>query len=194
MLTLDLLRHGTLQGGVKYRGQTEGILTRQGHDDMNAVWQQLAEEIDVIVTSPLSRCATPAMAWAEQKGIPCIIEPRVAEMHYGAWEDKTAAEIQASFPGILEQWRRDPTGMRPPEGESPEELRQRLHNWLGETISSCQGQHLLLVSHSGSLRMLISMALGAPIAATRQLAMPYCCWSRLHCDDQGMTLQFHHRR
>ncbi|TLS69161.1 histidine phosphatase family protein [Mariprofundus erugo] len=193
MLTLDLLRHGALQGGVKYRGQTEGILTQDGYNSMDAVWQQLAGHIDCIVTSPLSRCANPATAWAKQQDIPCIIEPRVAEMHYGAWEDKTAAEIGREFPGMIEQWRRDPTGMRPPGGESPEELRLRLHSWLTETIATCQGQHLLLVSHSGSLRMLISMALGAPIAATRQLSMPYSCWSRLQCNHQGITLEFHCR-
>jgi len=193
MLTVDLLRHGALEGGIKYRGRTDDPLTAQGRADMDAVWQQLAAVVEVIVTSPLSRCAEPATDWAEQAGIPCIIEPRLAEMHYGAWEGKTIEEIRAAFPGMLDQWRRDPTGMRAPGGESPEELRDRLQTWLIEIRKTCQGKHLLIVSHSGSLRMLIALALNAPIASTRHLDMPYACWSRLSCSNHGTNLAFHHR-
>jgi len=193
MLTVDLLRHGALTGGIKYRGQTDDPLTIQGRTDMDLVWQKLAAEADMIITSPLSRCAEPATAWAKQARIPCIIEPRIAEMHYGAWEGKTSETIKTEFPGMLEQWRRDPTGMRPPGGESVDELRQRVHAWLMEIVQRYQNKQLLVVSHSGTLRMLIALALGAPIAGTRHIDMPYACWSRLYCDEQGNRLAFHQR-
>lgn len=194
MLTVDLLRHGALAGGIKYRGQTDDPLTIQGRADMDAVWQKVAGDVDLIITSPLSRCAEPATAWAKQARIPCIIEPRIAEMHYGEWEGKSSDAISSAFPGMLEQWRRDPTGMRAPGGESVDELRQRVHAWLMEIMLTYRSKHLLVVAHSGSLRMLITLALHAPVIATRHLEMPYACWSRLHCDAQGITkLAFHHR-
>ncbi|EAU53909.1 histidine phosphatase family protein [Mariprofundus ferrooxydans] len=193
MLTVDLLRHGALAGGIKYRGQTDDPLTIQGRADMDAVWQKLAGDVDLIITSPLSRCAEPATAWAKQARIPCIIEPRIAEMHYGAWEGKTSEAISSAFPGMLEQWRRDPTGMRPPDGESVDELRQRVHAWLMEISTNYQDKQLLVVSHSGTLRMLIALALRAPIASTRHMDMPYACWSRLYCDEQSSRLAFHQR-
>jgi len=194
MLRVDLLRHGALAGGIKYRGHTDDPLTGQGRADMDMVWQKLAAEVDLIITSPLSRCADPATDWAAQSGIPCIIEPRVAEMHYGAWEGKTGETISAEFPGMLEQWRQDPTGMRVPGGESAEELHQRLQTWLMEISTGYQNKKLLVVSHSGTLRMLIALALGAPIASTRHIDMPYACWSRLYCDEQGTRLAFHQRQ
>jgi len=101
--------------------------------------------------------------------------------------------ISAEFPGMLEQWRRDPTGMRPPGGESAEELHQRLQSWLMEVSTSYQNKKLLVVSHSGTLRMLIALALRAPIASTRHMDMPYACWSRLYCDGEGTRLAFHQR-
>lgn len=194
MLTVDLLRHGALAGGIKYRGQTDDPLTIQGRADMDAVWQKLAADVDLIITSPLSRCAEPATAWAKQAHIPCIIEPRIAEMHYGEWEGKSKEAISSAFPGMLEQWRRDPTGMHAPGGESVDELRQRVHGWLMEITLTYRNKHLLVVAHSGSLRMLIALALHAPVITTRHLEMPYACWSRLHCDARGATkLAFHHR-
>ncbi len=179
MLTIDLLRHGALEGGVKYRGKIDDPLTLQGRQSMDRVWGQLVGEIECIVTSPLSRCASPAKAWAQQAGIHCIIESRLAEMNYGEWEGKTIETIKREYPGMLEQWRTDPTGMRPPGGEAPEELRKRLSEWWEEARIRFDGHHILLVAHSGSLRMLITLLLGQPIAYTRTIDMPYICWNRI---------------
>jgi len=187
-ITIDLLRHGALQGGVKYRGHIEADLTTEGRKTMDQVWQTLANQVDIIITSPLSRCAEAATDWAKEAGITCIIEPRIAEMHYGDWEDKTAEQIEHISPGILQQWRQDPTGMRPPSGESPEELRQRIAEWWHETCAAMAGQHILVVGHSGSLRMLITYALGLPISATRKMDMPYACLQRLVHNQTGTQL------
>jgi len=188
MLTIDVLRHGALQGGVKYRGQIEADLTSEGRQAMNQVWQPLSEQVDCIITSPLSRCAKAATEWAREADIPCLIEPRIAEMHYGAWEDKTIEEIEQISPGLIQQWRQDPTGMRPPGGESPEELRQRIAAWWQETTTSMMNKHILVVGHSGSMRMLIAHALDLPISATREMHMPYACWNRLQHDQAGTRL------
>ncbi len=179
MLTIDLLRHGALEGGIKYRGKVDDPLTPGGRQAMDQVWQQLAGVVDYIVTSPLCRCAGPARAWAAESGTTCIIEPRLAEIDYGAWEGKTIAEIQQEYPGMLEIWRADPTGMRPPGGESPEELRTRLADWWAEASEQFDGSHILVVAHSGSLRMLIALLLNQPIAYTRAIGMPYACLHRM---------------
>ncbi len=192
-MIIDLLRHGELEGGMKYRGRVDDPLTPEGRRSMEHVWHKLQGEVDAIATSPLSRCAGPARGWADASGIPLFVEERLAELHYGAWEGKTAVEIDYEFPGKLQQWRRDPTAMRPPGGESPEELQARLSDWWQEILRREKHHHLLVISHSGSLRMLLAIALGAPIAATRQFAMPYSCWSRLVIENGKAILDFHQR-
>ncbi len=179
MFTVDLLRHGALEGGMKYRGKTDDPLTGAGRAAMDQVWQQLAGDVDYIISSPLRRCAVPARAWAAQSGIDCVIEPRLAEMDYGAWEGKTMAAIEQAYPGMLARWRADPTGMRPPGGESPEELRIRLADWWAEAREQFDGSHILVVAHSGSLRMLIALLLEQTIAYTRSMDMPYACLHRI---------------
>ncbi|MDQ6967744.1 MAG: histidine phosphatase family protein [Mariprofundaceae bacterium] len=178
MFVADLLRHGALAGGVKYRGRIEADLTTEGQNQMNHVWERLRNNINVIISSPLSRCALPAQQWAEEKGIPCIIEPRIAEMHYGEWEGLTHEKIKERFPNMLAQWRNDPTGMRPPQGESPEELQSRIVDFWQDACQRYRGKHALIVAHSGSIRMLIAHIQNQSIAYTRQIAMPYACWSR----------------
>ncbi|ATX81234.1 alpha-ribazole phosphatase/probable phosphoglycerate mutase [Mariprofundus ferrinatatus] len=194
MLTMDILRHGALEGGIKYRGQIDDPLTADGRTSMNRVWLQLRDKIDVVVTSPLARCAGPATAWAGEAGIDCIIEPRVAEIHYGEWEGKTIPEIQRRYPGILEKWRENPEGMRPPGGESIEEMLVRLDQWWHEIRESHEGRHLLLVTHSGFMRLLIARTLGGPIATSRQISMPYTCWSRISHESGRTELLFHNRQ
>jgi len=191
MLTMDLLRHGALEGGVKYRGHVDDPLTFEGRQQMNRAWSRLSKEIDLIISSPLSRCAEAAQAWASEAGITCILEPRVAEMFYGEWEGKTIAQISQQDPEMLELWRKNPEGMRPPGGESPEELRKRISLWWHETCELYPNKHILLVGHSGSLRMLISHILAAPIKTTRQMHMPYACWSRISHQNEQNSLHFH---
>jgi len=188
---MDLLRHGALEGGVKYRGHVDDPLTSEGRQQMELAWAKLNEQVDLIISSPLSRCAAPASAWAQKAGIEHIIEPRVAEMFYGEWEGKTIAQIKQQYPKMLETWRENPEGMQPPGGESPEELRERLINWWHETCERHPNRHILLVSHSGSLRMLISHILAAPIKTTRQMDMPYACWSRISHHNGKNILHFH---
>jgi len=178
MFVADFLRHGALKGGIKYRGHIEEDLTDEGLAQMNGVWENISSDIDLIISSPLSRCAIPAKQWAQQHAIPHIIEPRIAEMHYGQWEGLSHDEIENNFPGVLAQWRNDPTGMRPPQGESPEELQTRIADFWQDACQRYRGKHALIVGHSGSTRMLIAHIQNKPIAYTRHISMPYACWSR----------------
>jgi len=194
MLTIDLLRHGALQGGVKYRGSLDDPLTPQGREDMNQVWRQLQGKVTNIISSPLSRCAEPAQDWALQADIPCLLEPMVQELHYGEWEGLTAKEIEQQHPNMLQQWRSDPSLMTPPNGEPMASFSQRIQGFLQASIQQYDdGEHLLIVAHSGTVRMLLAHALHAPIISTRHLHMPYACWSRLYIKHGETSLAFHAR-
>ncbi|MCF6208251.1 MAG: histidine phosphatase family protein [Ghiorsea sp.] len=166
-------------------------MTQTGREAMEDAWQQLQHDVDTIITSPLSRCAKPALSWAEQAGIPCVIEPAIQELSYGDWEGLTAEQIENATPGMLQAWRQDPTQMTPPNGESMLDFSKRIQVFLNHLIQEHEQGHVLLVAHSGSIRMLIAHALQAPIVSTRHLSMPYACWSRLKVDNGNLSLQFH---
>lgn len=184
MMKVDLLRHGELVGGVKYRGQkVDDPLTEGGRRQMDAVWSHLDGEVDLIITSPLSRCSGPAKEWAGVASIPCIEEPRILELAYGEWDGLSKDEVRAKYPGMLEQWRANPEGMRIPGAETMAELQVRVAAFWEECVAQHHGKHLLVLGHSGSLRTLIAHVLAAPVATTRRISFPYGCWSRIVLDD-----------
>ncbi|OIO67320.1 MAG: cobalamin biosynthesis protein CobC [Zetaproteobacteria bacterium CG_4_9_14_3_um_filter_49_83] len=178
-MIVDILRHGELQGGVRYRGTQNDPLTEHGRSQMQAVWANIQHEAELIITSPLSRCADIAQTWATQRNIEYRIEPRIAELNYGAWEGLTHGEIEAAYPGILAAWRTDPTGMTPPNGESMDALQQRIIHFWDDLLTNKPAAHILVVGHSGSLRMLLTHIMGLPVKASRTLNMPYASWSRV---------------
>jgi alpha-ribazole phosphatase len=194
LIRVDLLRHGELEGGVKYRGQVDDPLTTAGRASMECVWERLQNDVDLVITSPLERCRQPAREWADAAGTPCEIDPRVAEMHYGEWEGLTSEEIMARYPGVLEQWRKNPEGMCVPGGESAEQLRDRIVDFWSEICEKHDEKHLLVVAHSGSIRMLLAHILAAPMATMRSMQMPYGCWSRVAHDNGSSQLIFHNQK
>lgn len=193
LITVDLLRHGELEGGVKYRGRVDDPLTAAGRTSMDGVWEQIGSDIDLVISSPLSRCSQPAESWAEEVGISCEIDPRVAEMHYGEWEGLKAEEIMVRYPGLLEKWRMNPEGVQVPGGESIVQLRDRVADFWSDICKQHDEKRLLIVGHSGSIRMLMAHILSAPIVTTRAMQMPYGCWSRAACYDGRSELIFHNR-
>ena len=189
-MIVDILRHGELEGGIKYRGTLDEALTPLGRKQMDMVWQRLQQDVDHIISSPLSRCAIPSMDWAKQAGISYELEPKIAELDYGLWEGLTHAEIEQAFPSQLHAWRNDPSGKTPPQGESMDAFAQRIAEFWQAFIHHNQHQHVLLVAHSGSSRMLLAHIMGLPIKATRNLHMPYASWSRVHISGSQQELVF----
>jgi alpha-ribazole phosphatase/probable phosphoglycerate mutase len=160
---------------------------------MHKVWENIKPEVTHIFSSPLSRCAEPALAWAKEADLSCNIDQRLKELSYGGWEGLTAAEIEQQFPGMLAAWREDPTHMTPPNGESMLDFAARTSSFLDDLLAEYGSGYILIVAHSGTIRLLLAHALGAPIESTRHLNMPYACWSRLQVSDEKLTLAFHHR-
>ncbi|MDQ6962916.1 MAG: histidine phosphatase family protein [Mariprofundaceae bacterium] len=187
---VDLLRHGALCGGVRYRGRMEEDLNAEGWQQMEQRWQQLKPDSEVIISSPLSRCAIPAQKWAKEKGIACVIMPEFQEMNYGAWEGMSKAEIEKAFPNMLAQWRTDPSSMQIPDAESLHDFRLRVLSGWQKIITAHAHQHVLLLTHSGVFRLILSQILGAELAALRHFRVQYAAWARLeHKKGEKMMLQ-----
>lgn len=191
---IDLLRHGELEGGVRYRGNIEEALTDAGRSHMDDVWRHLREKVEIIATSPLGRCREPAEAWAKHANIPCHIEPRLCEMHYGAWEGLNKEEIEQQFPGWLARWRENPVGMEIPGAERVEAFAERVVEGWEALLKKHAGKHVLVVGHSGTLRVILAHVLGAPLPTIRRLVMPYGSWIRVLHDNGHSYLEYLNRK
>lgn len=138
-----------------------------------------SEGITHIITSDMGRTRETAQIIADVCRCEIIIEPRLRELNMGVLEQR---EIE-SLTEQEEQWRKsliDGTeGGRIPNGESMEELYQRMYAALNSCLDLPKGSRPLLVSHGIALSTLVSRILGVPAYSERRLRLRNCSISRV---------------
>lgn len=188
---IDLLRHGDVEGGRKYRGQLDDPLSELG-------WQQLRSSTNKkqnwqhIISSPLKRCSEFAEELAQSSELPLTTEPEFKEISFGLWEGKTADQLLDSEAENIKRYWNDPVNETPPQGENLLGFEKRIINAWKKIISEFQGKHILLLSHAGVMRIIICHILGMPLTDMFKLDIGLAkasriqvehvdekCWSRL---------------
>jgi len=181
---LELLRHGETELGGGLRGSTDDALTATG-------WAQLRTAVadgsrwDRLVSSPLQRCARFAEELAVQHGVPLSLEPDLQELHFGAWEGRSTAELMQTSAEDLGRFWRDPYGFTPPEGEPLLAFEARVLGALQRLQARHAGERLLLVTHGGVIRLLLARARGLPRNDLLQVAVGHAERYQLRLDEQG---------
>ena len=188
--TLDLMRHGEPVGGRRYRGQIDDPLSEKGWAQMRAAVGESAPW-DRIVSSPLARCRAFAETLAGAHGLPLTLDERLMEVGFGAWEGKTAAEIEADAPGTLARFKADPVNARPAGAEPLAGFHARVAAALDDLLAQYAGEHLLLVGHAGVIRMAFAWALHVPLESAYRIEVASASLTRLRFDDGRASLIFH---
>jgi alpha-ribazole phosphatase/probable phosphoglycerate mutase len=188
--TLDLIRHGEPVGGRRYRGQVDDPLSEKGWDQMQAAvgdavpWTHIA-------SSPLLRCRAFAERLSEQHGLPLMLDGRLKEVGFGAWEGQSAAEIEQVAPGALARFKADPVNARPLGAEALADFHARVAAGLDDLLAQHAGQHLLVVGHAGVMRMALAWALHIPLEHAYRIEVATASLTRLRFDDGHASLIFH---
>ena len=160
-LHLDLLRHGETELGGGLRGSLDDALTPLG-------WQQMRDAVvgggpwSRLVSSPLQRCARFAEELGAQLGLPVTLEQDLQELHFGAWEGRSAAALMETDADALGRFWSDPYGFTPPDGEPVSDFSARVLAVVQRLHQAYAGERVLLVSHGGVMRLLLARARGLP--------------------------------
>lgn len=183
MTTIDLIRHGEPEGGSRFRGWQDDPLSDMG-------WKQMYQAVgessdwDLIISSPLSRCAAFADDLSGRIGVPCIEDERLRELGFGEWEGRVPAELYQEIPDALARFWSDPVAYPPPGGEAMLQFQSRVEAaWMD--IQRDHGDHLLIVAHGGVNRIIIAAVLGMPLSHLFRIDIPYAGVSRV-CIEQGL--------
>ncbi len=173
---IDLLRHGEPEGGRMYRGSgTDHPLSMRGWQQMEVA---IGDKVDTaewacIVTSPMLRCVRFAEQLAKKREIPLEVVNDFKEAGYGEWEGKTPAQLIQQNERAYQEFYADPVNCRPCGAEPLATFTQRVSIALEELLERYRGQRILLVSHSGVMRAILSITLNAPLASQQQINIPY---------------------
>lgn len=182
--TIDLLRHGTCEGGDIYRGRHDVALSAEG-------WRQMEQAIDAaegwqrVVTSPLRRCRDFAEQCAQRWQLPLSVSADLQEIDFGAWEGRPVQDVRHENPALLASYYDDPTAVSPPGGERTVDAQQRMLRGWQALLRDHAGEHVLLVCHGGVIRLLLSHLLGMPVQASFRLQVPYASLSRVQVYHSG---------
>lgn len=106
------------------------------------------------LASPLSR----ALDTAARLGVAAEPEPRLVEMSWGEWEGHTLAELRLGFAGTIDELEAQGVDFRPPSGESPRDVQERVTPLLAEIVAS--GKDTAAITHKGVIRAVFSLATG----------------------------------
>ncbi len=169
-LAIGLLRHGDT-GLSGFRGALDDELAPLG-------WRQMEQAItgkewDMVISSPRLRCAAFAQMLAARYGLPLHLDERLAEMHFGAWEGKTAAELMQSDAEALQNFWQDPERYPPPEGEHMEKFSARVLQAWSDIQQQCAGQRVLVVTHGGVIRRILCHVRGLPLGELLSLEVAH---------------------
>ncbi|MGE5472283.1 MAG: alpha-ribazole phosphatase family protein [Bacteroidota bacterium] len=105
-------------------------------------------------SSPLRRCRE----LADLLHPTPILEARLQEMNFGAWEGLPWDAIPRAE---LDAWAADVAGYAPPGGESPHQLQQRALDF----VAALKVPEAVIVTHAGVIRTLLAQWSGRPIGA-----------------------------
>ena len=188
--TVDLIRHGEPVGGRKYRGQIDDPLSEKGWAQMrNAVgdfcpWQ-------CVISSTLLRCAAFAQELSQRHALPLTLDERLKEIGFGAWEGRTADELEQEDPGALARFFDDPIAHRPAGAEALAEFQDRVVGAWDDLLLHHAGQHILVVGHAGVIRMIIRHVLDMPLKRMFRIHVGNVSITRIGVDARAARLLFH---
>lgn len=179
-MKLTLVRHTSLQiaEGICY-GQSDVDVSANFHHELSTVQQKLQhEDFSAIYSSPLQRCHKLALglAHARTHTQDIQLEPRLKELHFGAWEMQAWNDIPRT---VFDVWAKNYAELAPPEGETFAQLQARGIAFLQELQIRHAGEHVLVVTHGGMIRALIAHVLNMQLKSLFRLHIDYASLTQL---------------
>lgn len=191
MAKLLLVRHGNTKGNSAERfwGNTDVELSTAGIRQAEQLRDRLAtEKIDAIYASDLRRASATAEIIASQHHLEVIICPELHEINFGKVEGLTFKEISQLYPELVKAWPTRDLTFKYPDGESVGDLNNRVIKFLDRLEKHTPEETILIVAHSGVLRLLICHLLRMELWRWRQLRTDLASLSIVATYPQGAIL------
>src|SRR3982751_5743541 len=158
-----MVRHGAtvLTAEDRFAGATDVELSDEGREQARRLATRLKrEKITAVYASPLGRTVETATILAEPHKLEVQTRDGLREISHGRWEQLTRREVEQRFPEEAAEWEKDPYTFAPESGESGLAVTARALPALIDLVRDYPGKNILVVSHKGTIRLLLSSLLG----------------------------------
>lgn len=178
-----LLRHGPTEWNRDRRlqGRSDIPLSRKGRAEV-ASWRLPADLQDYNwLVSPLERAReTVRLLGLDQ----ARVEPRLIEMNWGDWEGQRLPDLRRTLGHVMSQNEARGLDLRPPEGESPRDLQDRLKPLLEEIGQ--ERRPTGAICHRGVIRALYALASGWDMTGKPPIRLGEACLHRFSVSTEGV--------
>lgn len=184
---LILVRHAQTDANARHylQGQSDGVLNETGLVQAAEIAEVLSSFfIEKIYSSDQKRAVATAKAIASKHAMEVKTDPRLQEWNCGDWDGMPAVE----FLGMVEQEGLTPSTLRPPNGETFQQIRARAEAVLAEILSQSEGQSVLIVSHGDFTRSLIGLLMGIDADIAANIILDNASYSVLEKHEDGWKI------
>ncbi len=188
-MDIYLIRHTSLncEKGMCY-GHSDIDVSENFNVELELLKSKLPELDDfVFYSSPLKRCAKLASFLANND---YITDKRLKEHNFGDWELKKWSELVDCK--HFQKWKFDFVNNPSPSGESTAEVYKRCEEFFEELIKK-DHKKVVVVTHSGVIRMIVAKILGMPLDKAFSLGLDYASVSKVNIDRQIISIEYINR-
>ena len=160
MTKLILIRHGQTDANVnkQYCGFSDSPLNSKGKLQAKQLKDQFKDiKIDAFYSSDLARAVETAQIIFPNE--PIKVMKNFREYNFGVFEGLTYVQIMVHYSDIYSKWINDPSTESIPEGDSYITFSERIREGLQLLLEENDGKRIVLVTHSGPIRLMLSDAL-----------------------------------
>jgi broad specificity phosphatase PhoE len=159
---LLLARHGETDWNRigRWQGHADPPLNDAGRGQAAELAERLAGDgIVAVYSSDLRRASETARVVGEHLGVEVVEDPALREIDVGSWSGLTRAEVERRFPEGYARWLAGEIGH---DGETREQLTERVVAAVERIARAHPGATVLVVSHGGAIRALRRHVAGDP--------------------------------
>jgi alpha-ribazole phosphatase len=156
-MDIYLVRHGLTKWNVekRYLGHTDEPLLFKERNKLNPLQNVLQNiKFDFYYSSDLKRCIE-TYHYLLPNNLVCL-DSRLRELNFGDWEGLTYERLKNDL--SYQEWLTDWVKKAPPNGETLQQLNDRIHSFFGELLTKQTPsfhKNVLIITHGGVIRSIL---------------------------------------
>lgn len=171
-MLLHFIRHGQTDWNVlgRIQGSHDSELNETGKKQAQELTKHVLEtgiKFSKIYSSKQKRAHKTAMILSEGTCVDCITVEGLEEIRFGDWEGLTWDEVRETYPKEYEQWLQDRRFTKSVNGESYQELMERVIAALHKIITQSSGD-VAIVTHGAVIMCLQCYITNTPFDEMRK--------------------------
>ena len=171
-MRLILVRHGETAWNKegRFQGQSLVGLNQRGLTQARQVARALASmKPAALYSSPLPRTLMTAQEISSELSIPVLALEGIKEVNLGDLEGITGQEMRKDYAEVWAAWRKEPSQVVFPGGESIEQLQERAWHAVEGIERAHREEKVVAVSHNFAIRAILCRFLGLPLSRFHML-------------------------